>query len=170
MKLCIDTYGPLVWSIVLRRVHDRGAAEDLTQEIFTEIWKKAGRFDPAIAAESTFVGMIARRRAIDWSRKQQRAPEIESLPPSTELPANSEIAGENIDREILWQALDKLPNETRHLFTLHFEQGMTHSEMTKMTGLPLGTIKTRLRRGLIEARNLLKHLRSAVETSSATHQ
>jgi len=158
MERCIEVHGPLVWGVVLRRVSDRSAAEDLTQEIFTEIWKHAGRHNPAIASEAGFVAMIARRRAIDWCRKQQRLPEMESLAASEDLPAATEGPGEGVDREVLWQALSPLPDETRRLFNLHFEQGMTHSEISEQTGLPLGSVKTRLRRGLIEARSLLQRL------------
>jgi RNA polymerase sigma-70 factor (ECF subfamily) len=61
-----------------------------------------------------------------------------------------------LDRELLWKALEQLPKKTRELFSLHFVKGMTHEEIGKETGLPLGTVKTRLRRGLIDARKLLK--------------
>lgn len=158
MERCIEVHGPLVWGVVLRRVRDHSAAEDLTQEIFTEIWKFAGRHDPAVASEAGFIAMIARRRAIDWTRKQQRLPQMESLVASEELVAVSDGPGDGVDSEILWQALAPLPDETRRLFTLHFEQGMTHSEIAETTGLPLGSVKTRLRRGLIEARSLLQRL------------
>ncbi|MBT7922767.1 MAG: hypothetical protein HN627_00800, partial [Opitutae bacterium] len=61
-----------------------------------------------------------------------------------------------LDRELLWKALEQLPEKTRELFSLHFVKGMTHEEIVKETGLALGTVKTRLRRGLIDARKLLK--------------
>jgi RNA polymerase sigma-70 factor, ECF subfamily len=158
MEACIKAHGGLVWSIVLKRVRDRSAAEDLTQEIFTEIWKTSGRYDAAIASESGFIAMIARRRAIDWSRKQQRLPEMETLPEKADFPAPTEIPGVAMDRDTLWKALETLPDETRKLFALHFEQGLTHSEIAESTGLPLGSVKTRLRRGLLEARALLGRL------------
>lgn len=151
--------------MVLRRVRDRSAAEDLTQEIFTEIWKSAARYDPAVASERGFIAMITRRRSIDWGRKQQRLPEMESLPASDRIAASPELPGEGIDREVLWKALAPLPEETRRLFTLHFEEGMTHREISERTGLPLGSVKTRLRRGLIEARALLKRVGAGVNLS-----
>ncbi len=155
MESCLEAYGPLVWSIVRRRVPDRGAAEDLTQEIFTEVWRTARRYDPAVASESCYIGMIARRRAIDWGRRQQRLPILEALPEREDIPARTETPGAAIDREFLWRALDSLPEETREMFLLHFEQGLSHSEISEKTGQPLGTVKTRMRRGLIEARRLL---------------
>lgn len=158
MEACIETHGGLVWSIVLKRVRDHSAAEDLIQEIFTEIWKSSGRHDPAIASESGFIAMIARRRAIDWTRRQQRLPEMETLADKSDIPAPSEVPGLAMDRDSLWKALETLPDETRRLFALHFEQGLTHSEIAESTGLPLGSVKTRLRRGLLEARSLLGRL------------
>jgi RNA polymerase sigma-70 factor (ECF subfamily) len=156
MKQCIEVHGPLVWGIVRRRVKDHFAAEDLVQEIFTEVWKSSGRHDPAIASEGGFISMIARRRAIDWLRRQQRLPEMECLPEKSEIPAEASVPGLGMDRDTLWAALQRLPDETRRLFVLHFEKGMTHAEIADLTGQPLGSVKTRLRRGLIEARALLQ--------------
>ena len=156
MKQCIEVHGPLVWGIVRRRVKDHFAAEDLVQEIFTEVWKSSGRHDPSIASEGGFISMIARRRAIDWLRRQQRLPEMEGLPEKSEIPAEASVPGVAMDRDTLWSALQRLPDETRRLFVLHFEKGMTHAEIAEVTGQPLGSVKTRLRRGLIEARALLQ--------------
>lgn len=167
MESCLEIHGPLVWGIVLRRVRDRSAAEDLTQEIFTDIWKHAGRHDPAQASEAGFIAMIARRRTIDWCRRQMRLPEMAALHESPDIPAEAATGGDHHDREVLWQALGRLPEETRHLFRLHFEQGMTHSEISEKTGLPLGSVKTRLRRGLIEARAMLARLRGVHPSTEA---
>lgn len=156
MKRCIDLYGPLVWSIVCHRIRDRNDAEEACQEIFTEIWQKAGSYKPEIARETTFIGMIARRRSIDWQRKQSRLPLLTELESAPEVSSSIPLAGTNLDRELLWKALEQLPEKTRDLFTLHFVKGMTHEEIVNETGLPLGTVKTRLRRGLIDARKLLK--------------
>ncbi|RYD39135.1 MAG: sigma-70 family RNA polymerase sigma factor [Verrucomicrobiaceae bacterium] len=156
MEECIGSYGGLVWSLILHRVKDTGAAEDLVQEIFTEIWKSAARYDPAIGTESTFIAMIARRRMIDWFRKQKRLPEMESLAHSPDFPAPEVFPENGTDREMIWQAVGELPQETQQLFLLHFEQGMTHGEISDETGLPLGSVKTALRRGLIEVRRLLQ--------------
>ncbi len=166
MEDCIDTHGGLVWAIVTRRVNDRNAAEDLVQEIFTEVWRCSGRHDPTIASESGFISMIARRRAIDWNRRQQRLPALEALPETAEIAAEATAPGLGIDHETLWQALKRLPEETRKLFVLHFEQGMTHGEIAESTGLPLGSVKTRLRRGLIEARALLSRPGSGINLST----
>ena len=86
MENCIVKYGGLVWSIAQRYVKDRSAAEDVVQETFTDLWKSAKRYDPAIATECTFIGMLARRRAIDFARKQSRQPLLEPLPEAETLP------------------------------------------------------------------------------------
>ena len=156
MKKCIDQYGPLVWSIVCRRISDRNDAEETCQEIFTEVWQKAESYKPSVARESTFIGLIARRRAIDWQRRQNRLPLLTDLESIPEASAATPLAGINLDRELLWKALEQLPKKTRELFTLHFVKGMTHEEIVQETGLPLGTVKTKLRRGLIDARKFLK--------------
>ena len=93
MKRCIDLYGPLVWSIVCRRISERNDAEETCQEIFTEVWQKAGSYNPELARESTFIGMIARRRSIDWQRKQNRLPQLTELESVPEASSATPLAG-----------------------------------------------------------------------------
>lgn len=157
MNVCINLYGPIVWTLVRRYVNNNTSSEDLVQEIFAEIWKKAATYDPAIASESTFIGMIARRRAIDFIRRQLRSPglvplEVESSFPNPALEASSI----HYDAEALKSSLETLPEETRKLFHLFFYEGFTHPEIADKTGLPLGTVKTRLRRGLLALRDRLR--------------
>jgi RNA polymerase sigma-70 factor (ECF subfamily) len=156
MKRCIDQYSPLVWSIVNRRIHVQRDAEEACQEIFTEVWQNASKFNPSLSKESTFIGLIARRRSIDWLRKQNRLPPLSSLDHLDNHPSSPSLAGNSIDRGKLWELISALPSKTLELFSLHFEKGMTHEEISGQTGIPLGTVKTQLRRGLIEARKLLK--------------
>ena len=160
MENCISKYGGLVWSIARRYVKDRHSAEDVVQEIFTDLWKNARRYDPSIATECTFIGMLARRRAIDFARKQNRQPAMESLPEPEALPEiqASDKTTVRCEREQVREAIKELPEETRNIFALHFDKGMTHPEIAEQTGIPIGTVKTRLRRGLIEVRNILRRL------------
>ena len=157
MERCITKYGRLVWAIARKYTRNQSAAEDLVQETFTNLWKTAWRYDPALARESTFISMLARRRAIDFARRQGRQPELEPLPEPDALPltASGPSAARRCQNADLREALTQLPAETRALFSLHFDEGMTHPEIVAKTGIPLGTVKTRLRRGLIEARSLL---------------
>jgi len=157
MNACIDQYGPLVWSIARRFLKQSAEAEDLVQEVFTEVWKKAASFDPSLASEASFIGLIARRRAIDYLRRHGRLPTFESLDAAESLPLptsqNSSFQG---DPEAVKSSLAKLPQDTRELFQLFFENGFTHPEIAEKTGIPLGTVKTRLRRGLVLLRDQFK--------------
>lgn len=158
MQQCITKYSGLVWSIASRYVRNHTCAEDVVQETFTDLWKSANRYDSAVASESTFIGMLARRRAIDFVRKEGRRPQLEPLPEDECLPDSSTEPtpfGRGDDGSVA-AAIKDLPEETRQIFFLHFDEGMTHPEISERTGLPLGTVKTRLRRGLIEVRNKLR--------------
>jgi RNA polymerase sigma-70 factor (ECF subfamily) len=157
MNLCIDRYGGIVWAIAKRYLKDSAEAEDLVQEVFTEVWKKAASFDPKVASESTFIGLIARRRAIDFLRRLGRRPDFEPLSAAEAMPlptaANCSVA---CDPEIVKSSVASLAEDTRQLFNLFFEEGFTHPEIAEKTGIPLGTVKTRLRRGLIALREQLQ--------------
>ena len=169
MDLCINEYGSLVWAIASRYVKNRTCAEDVVQEIFTDLWKSANRYDPAIATESTFIGMLARRRAIDFVRREKRSPLFEPLPESDVIPhcLVDSPSAIRCDSHEVRAALQILPEDTRRIFSLHFEQGMSHPEIVEKTGLPLGTVKTRLRRGLIDVRNHLRRLEGAEPSATA---
>ena len=158
MNHCIQEFAPLVWSIVRRHVRDQSAAEDVVQETFTDLWKSAKRFNPAMGTATTFVGLLARRRAIDYVRKESRQPQTEPLPEKDSLSqaAKGPSALGHCERGDVQDALQTLPEETRTIFSLHFNEGLTHPEIVEKTGLPLGTVKTRLRRGLIELRDKLR--------------
>ena len=168
MDLCITQYGGVVWSIVRRYIKDSVEAEDVVQEIFTEVWKKAASFNPAIASESTFIGMISRRRAIDFLRRQGRQPGFETLAAAESLPQpTAENSSITCDPETVKSSLANLPADTRELFHLFFEDGFTHPEIAEKTGLPLGTVKTRLRRGLIVLREQLQRISNTTPQSAS---
>jgi RNA polymerase sigma factor (sigma-70 family) len=159
MNECITRHGGLVWGIVRRSVKDSTAAEDLVQEVFTEIWKKAAFFDPAVASETTFIALVARRRAIDFLRRQGRQPDFEPLEAAGSIPVSQAPAPSvDCDPEAVKSSVASLPEDTRQLFRLFFEDGYTHPEIAEKTGLPIGTVKTRLRRGLITLREQLRRV------------
>jgi RNA polymerase sigma factor (sigma-70 family) len=161
MNLCITRYGGLVWSIVRKSVKESAEAEDLVQEVFTEIWKKASAFDPSVASEATFIGLITRRRTIDFLRRKGRQPNFETLEAAELIPLpSSETSSITCDPETIKSSVASLPAETRELFQLFFDRGFTHPEIAEKTGLPLGTVKTRLRRGLITLREQLQRATS----------
>jgi RNA polymerase sigma factor (sigma-70 family) len=128
------------------------------QEIFIELWKTAGRFDPAKASEATFITLIARRRLIDRKRRSGSRPVAEPLmadpvgdlpEPITELTRHDESAR-------AMRFLGELPVEQQRVMKLALLGGLTHDEIARQTGLPLGTVKTQIRRGLIDVRERMQ--------------
>ena len=153
---CIERFSGLVWSLARRLCASASDAEDAVQEIFIDIWKSASRFDPAIASETTFVAMIARRRLIDRGRRRMRRPEV---PQIAETLADS---AERIDRTekseqqgIAQRAFAQLRPEQQQVLQLAIHHGCSHEQIATATGMPLGTVKTHARRGLIKIRQIL---------------
>jgi len=132
-------------------------AEDAVQEIFVDVWKNAGRFDPSQASETTFIAMIARRRLIDRIRFAQRRLAPDSL--EDVLTEPSEAGNKAIEMAVeardAFMALSQLRPEQRQVLQLAIVHGMSHQEISDRTGMPLGTDKTHARRGLIQAREIL---------------
>ncbi len=155
---CLEKYRGLVWSMARRFVGNHADAEDAMQEIFVELWRHAGRFDPAVAAESTFVATVARRRLIDRHRRRVRQPETVSLVAEPPTAARSEADSvERLDEaQHARRLLEQLRPEQRQVLELSFDQGMSQQEIAKATRLPLGTVKTHARRGLMRLRHLLE--------------
>lgn len=168
MNLCVSRYGGIVWTVARRYISNHSETEDLVQEVFIEIWKKAGSFNPAIASETTFVGLIAKRRAIDHFRRHGRKPDFEPLEAAELVPLPSaENSSITCDPEAVQSSLATFPDDTRQLFELFFQEGFTHPEIAEKTGLPLGTVKTRLRRGLITLREQLQRFGSSNRQSAS---
>jgi RNA polymerase sigma-70 factor (ECF subfamily) len=154
---CLARYGGLVWSIARRFSSNKTDAEDAVQEIFVEVWRKAGRYDETVASEAAFIAMIARRRLIDRLRRGRTRPDTEHL--RDELPSSEASASDRV--EICDEAarakeyLATLKSDERKLLELSVFSGLSHAQIADTTGLPLGTVKTRVRRGLTRLRELL---------------
>lgn len=157
VKDCLDTYGGLVWSLARKMLPNQNEAEDAVQEIFIEIWKNAERFDENQSSETTFVAMIARRRLIDRLRKVTRQPNIDSFEDMVYEPARAE----GVDLQMSVEAgqaaevINTLRPEQRQVLELSIVQGYSHSEISEALEMPLGTVKTHARRGLIQVREIL---------------
>ncbi len=153
---CLDRHGALVWSLVRRHCENPADAEDLVQDVFIALWKNASRFDPRRSSETTFVAMITRRRLIDRGRKIRARPEPGPLPDGlTASPLASTIESDDEIRRAN-VALAQLRDEQRNVLSLSLRDGLTHDEIARTTGIPLGTVKTHARRGLIRLRELLR--------------
>lgn len=152
----IDTYGGLVWSLARKYFGRSAEAEDAVQDAFIAVWKAADRFDPEIAAESTFIAMIARRRMIDQLRKEGRRIDAQPLEssPEPENESNDRLADEEQVETVL-KVIDELDPPQPEVIRHSLMDGLTHPEIAEKTGLPLGTVKTHIRRGLIKVRQAL---------------
>lgn len=156
---CMNQYGGLVWSLARRMLSDINEAEDAVQEIFIEIWKNAERFDEAQSSETTFVAMIARRRLIDRLRKTTRLPNIDSFEDILVEPSRNdgETIQINIEAKQAAKAMQNLRPEQQKVLQLSIVQGYSHQEISEALKMPLGTVKTHARRGLLEVREFLEN-------------
>ena len=154
----MQTYGGLVWSLALRFCRERADAEDAVQEIFTDVWKSAHRFDGERASERVFISMIARRRLIDRLRRERRRGEVEAqvaAEPSTNRQQPGDAGERGWDAELASRAIDRLSADQQRVLRMGIIQGMTQSEIAVAADMPLGTVKTHMRRGLIRLRELI---------------
>jgi len=161
MEGCLTRYGPLVWSLARRWSLTYADAEDAAQEIFSDLWRAAQRFDPRREpSEATFVAMIARRRLIDRYRKQARQPNTIELEHSLTVPVAVRPDQLELSEEAsrVRALLEQLRPEERQVLELTFFHGLSQSEISQRIQLPLGTVKTHARRGLIHLRELAADL------------
>lgn len=154
---CLKAYGGLVWSIARKMLRNTEEAEDAVQEIFIDIWKNAERFDASRASETTFVAMIARRRLIDKIRYSTRRISADSLDDVLLEPftRSDKQMQTSIEAQQAAEAMRTLRPEQQQVLRLSIVEGMSHQEISDATGLPLGTVKTHARRGLIQVREFL---------------
>ncbi len=149
-------FAPRVKSFLMKSGASPDLAEECTQEVMATLWNKAKMFDPTKASVSTWIFTIARNRKIDILRKQRR-PEPEDLPWGPEAePDQSEAIVLQQETEKLGQALAALPSEQRKLIERAYYGELSHSEIAAETGLPLGTIKSRIRLALDRLRHAMK--------------
>lgn len=157
LRECIDEFGSLVWSIARRLTRTRADAEDAVQEIFTDVWRSANRFDPAQGSEKVFIATIARRRLIDRLRRTANQGITESTDSIESLSwADPGIHAEtSAEARTAARAVMQLRPEQRQVLELSLLQGLSHSEIADTLKMPLGTVKTMMRRGLIQVRQLM---------------
>ena len=158
VKECIARFGGLIWTLARRVGLPESESEDAVHEIFTELWRHGGKYDPTIASETAFVATIARRRLIDRRRKIGRQPIKQQLLEETspgESNASSDRAFVVEEAGRAERALEQLSNEQQRVLRLSVYEGLSHELIARSTGLPLGTVKTHARRGLIKLREML---------------
>jgi RNA polymerase sigma-70 factor (ECF subfamily) len=156
MEECLSVYGALVWSLAVRMLASREDAEEAVQEIFVDVWKHAGRFDPVRSSEATFIAMIARRRLVDRHRRQACRPPCSSLEKNTEMPLAATVNPIDIHDEVehVRRLMGLLRPEERQVLEMALGEGCSQAAISERTGMPLGTVKSHARRGLLRLREL----------------
>jgi RNA polymerase sigma factor (sigma-70 family) len=154
---CLSAYEGLVAAIARRFLRSAADTEDAVQDIFIELWQKASRFDPARGSPEAFVSTMARRRVIDRIRRQTRRPESEAIPET--LVADTEELSEQLHRQEeaakALAGLERLSVPQQQTIQLTVLEGHSHASAAEATGLPLGTVKSHVRRGLLRLREML---------------
>ncbi|MEZ5731707.1 MAG: sigma-70 family RNA polymerase sigma factor [Paracoccaceae bacterium] len=154
-----DHFAPRLKGMIMRSGTSGHQAEEIVQEVMLTVWRKAAMFDPHRAQVSAWIYQIARNRQIDILRKERR-PEPEELieDPGAEPDASQILALEQESTE-LKNALSRLSGEQREMIEKAYLGELSHQEISTQTGLPLGTIKSRIRLGLERLRHELKGIR-----------
>ncbi|MEM6482766.1 MAG: sigma-70 family RNA polymerase sigma factor [Pseudomonadota bacterium] len=149
-------FAPRVKAFLLRSGADGSLAEECTQEVMATLWQKAHLFDPSRASVATWIFTIARNRKIDALRKLRRPePEDLSWGPDEE-PDQENVLALQQESEKLGEAIAQLPAKQKELIEKAYFGNLTHSEIADVTGLPLGTIKSRIRLALDRLRHAMK--------------
>lgn len=151
-----DHFAPRIKGFLMKSGANEALAEECTQDVMATLWQKSHLFDPARASAATWIFTIARNRKIDALRKQRR-PEPEDLPwgPDQE-PDQADVLALQQETTQLGKAINDLPEKQKMLIEKAYFHDLSHSEIAKETGLPLGTIKSRIRLALDRLRHAMK--------------
>lgn len=148
-----------LFGVCLRICGERQAAEDVLHEVYLTVWKRAGAYEPGRASPITWLATIARNRAIDWRRAQgvRRAAPIEDAPDIADsAPLASETMESDEAAHHLAQCLDGLDEHQRVAIRTAFFEGVTYAELAERQAVPLGTMKSWVRRGLARLKECLE--------------
>lgn len=157
-----DLYASLLFSLAWRMLGQQAEAEDALQEVMLQVWRKASSYDPAKASARTWLIILARSRCLDRLRRRgvvsrrelpltQEAPD----PPEDRVMAAGEMEQEEL-RLSVRRALESLPEPQRKALEAAYFDGLTQAEISASTGEPLGTVKTRMRLGMLKLAELLR--------------
>ena len=149
VSVLYDRHARLLFNLILRILRDRADAEDVLQEVFVAVWTRAESYNPTLGPPAAWLVRIARNRAIDRFRANAARGRLADA--SQDQPAAAPATGPE-DRHDVVRALGVLPPEQRELVEQAYFMGLTHSELATRFGLPLGTVKTRVRNGLLALR------------------
>jgi RNA polymerase sigma-70 factor (ECF subfamily) len=142
-----DRYSSVVYGVALRILQDTGAAEDLLQDIFLQLWRKPEAFDSSRGSLGGWLAVIARQRSIDKLRQRKPESDIEDCVIASGTDLRDEIERSLVIDKVRVVMNEMSPDQRTAMEMAYFE-GLTHTEIAEKTGEPLGTIKTRIRSGL----------------------
>ncbi|WP_034986305.1 sigma-70 family RNA polymerase sigma factor [Corynebacterium jeikeium] len=166
-----DHIAPNVLGLSLQILHDQAQAEEVTQEVFIEVWQHAPDFDPAKGLAKAWILRRARLRAIDRVRSaiatMKRDDREAFLVASINKESVEDEALRNVQRHAVWTALEIMGEPHKTAILLAYFGDMTHAELAEATGVPLGTAKTRVRDGLRKLEKILKQQRDALAEGGA---
>lgn len=158
-----DRHSSYAFGLILRIVRRRAEAEDALQDCFFQVWSQARRYTPERGGAAVWLLLIARSRALDLLRRRRRE---EAAAQAATVPGVAGDTGLDAERtetaQLTSRALARLPEEQRGVIRLAFYNGMTHEEIAAAQRIPLGTVKTRIRRGMLRMRELLAPDQKAV--------
>lgn len=149
-----DRYSGVPYAVALRILGDTAAAEDVLQEVFLQLWRRPDCFDSSRGALGAWLAVIARNRAIDILRKRQPETELVDIAIPLALDFTSEADRRRMSEKVR-TILQEMPVAQRTALEMAYFEGLSHSEIAVITGEPLGTIKTRIRSGLMALRKVL---------------
>jgi RNA polymerase sigma-70 factor (ECF subfamily) len=153
-----DRYRLVLFGLIMRILNNREEAEDVLQEVFIQVWRRAGDFDETRGRPFTWLVTLARSRAIDRLSSLAARERVAVAGSREETEEVSDAASDTFraeQRGLVNSALDQLPDEQKHPLVLAYFEGLTQSEIAARLGAPLGTVKTRMRSGMIRLRELL---------------
>src|ERR1041384_6430463 len=153
-----DRYRLILFGLILRILHSQPEAEDVLQEVFLQVWRRASDFDEGRGRPFTWLVTLARSRGIDRLRtlaSRERVAEAGAREVTEEISDAATDAFKSEQRGLVSNALAKLPDEQKRPIMLAYFDGLTQSEIATNLGAPLGTVKTRMRTGMIRLRELL---------------
>lgn len=159
LRLLYERFGRIVYAFAYRFVRDPGLAEECTQDVFLALWRRAAGFDPSRAKLSTWLLAVTRNRAIELGRQRSRRPApagdaADEAEHDEHAPDPSAVAIEVDRAERVALALSELPAEQREVVVLAYFDQLSHTEIAELIGIPLGTVKGRMRLALERLRGV----------------
>jgi RNA polymerase sigma-70 factor (ECF subfamily) len=150
-----DRYGRVVYSFAFRLTGDTTLSEECVQDVFVALWRRAADFDPTRAKLTTWLFVVARNRAIELGRQKARRPELrDDLEPAGSAPDPADLVSVSDEAQRMAEAMAELPEDQLAVLRLSYFDGLSHSEIAEMIGIPLGTVKGRMRLALERLRSL----------------